>query len=245
MPKLKFNHHELLPDDLTLVINGRRNAGKTTLLFKLLMTPGVLDYNNLMIYSENVNQFLYQFIEHGFKNKLKKDMIRNLLSTYENDDRLDEEDIEEMCLVTAGDPDNIEKQNPITVKVTKNINDFDVSKLDKSRKNLIVFDDCGSDRDQVIQDKFFRSGRHSKCACIYLTHRFHEPGLKSLRVNFSAFVFFEQPRKVLEQLTRDINLGMDNQAFYQLARQAWAKPKERNYLFINPELEERVLISPF
>ena len=73
------------------------------------MTPGVLDYNNLMIYSENVNQFLYQFIEHGFKNKLKKDMICNLLSTYENNDRLDEEDIEEMCLVTAGDPDNIEK----------------------------------------------------------------------------------------------------------------------------------------
>ena len=56
--------------------------------------------------------------------------------------------------------------------------------------------------------------------------------------------FFEQPKKVLKQLTRDINLGMDNWEFYQLARQAWAKPKERNYLFINPELEERVLVSP-
>ena len=211
MPKLKFNHHELLPDDLTMVINGRRNAGKTTLLFKLLTTPGVLDYNNLMIYSENIHQFLYQFIEHGFKNNLKKTVIGDLLRAYEMDDRLDEEDIEEMCLVTARDPDNIETHNPITVKTTKNINDFDVSKLDKTKKNLIVFDDCGSDRDQVIQDKFFRSGRHVKCACIYFTHRFHEPALKSLRVNFSTFAFFEQPKKVLEQLTRDINLGMDNQ----------------------------------
>ncbi len=245
MPKLKFNHHELLPDDLTMVINGRRNAGKTTLLFKLLTTPGVLDYNHLMIYSENIHQFLYQFLEHGFESDLKKTVIGDLLTTYENDDRLDEEDIEEMCLVTARDSDSIEKHNPITVKTTKNINDFDVSKLDKTKKNLIVFDDCGSDRDQVIQDKFFRSGRHAKCACIYLTHRFHEPALKSLRVNFSTFVFFEQPKKVLEQLTRDINLGMDNREFYQLARKAWAKPKEKNYLFINPELEERVLISSF
>ena len=37
---------------------------------------------------------------------------------------------------------------------------------------------------------------------------------------------------VLEQLTRDINLGMDNREFYHLARKAWAKPKERNYLLI-------------
>ena len=89
MPKLKFNHHELLPDDLAMVINGRRNAGKTTLLFKLLTTPGVLDYNNLMIYSENIHQFLYQFIEHGFKNNLKKTVIGDLLRAYEMDDRLD------------------------------------------------------------------------------------------------------------------------------------------------------------
>ena len=63
-------------------------------------------------------------------------MMGDLLRAYEMDDRLDEEDIEEMCLVTARDPDNIEKQNPIAVKTTKNINDFDVSKLDKTKKNL-------------------------------------------------------------------------------------------------------------
>ena len=32
-PKLNFNHHKLLTDDLTIVINEKRNAGKTTLLF--------------------------------------------------------------------------------------------------------------------------------------------------------------------------------------------------------------------
>ena len=242
MPRLNFNHHDLLTNDLTMVINGKRNAGKTTLLFNLLATPGILDFNNLMIFSKTIDQYLYQFIEHGFKNNLKKNVINNLLITYENDDRL-EEDIEEMCLYLAKDSDNIEEQNPITIKTTTNIN---VSKLDKTKKNLIVFDDCSSNRDQVIQTKFFQNGRHSKCACIYLTNRFHQEELKPLRGNTAIFIFFEQPKKILEQLTRDINLGMENQEFYQLARKAWAKPKEKKYIFINPELEEeRVLISPF
>ena len=51
MSKLSFNHHELLTDDLTMAINEKRNAGKTILLFNLLTTPGILDFNHLMIYS--------------------------------------------------------------------------------------------------------------------------------------------------------------------------------------------------
>ena len=51
MPKVKFNHHELLTDDLTMVINGKRNAGKTTLLFNLLTTPGILDFRFFEIIS--------------------------------------------------------------------------------------------------------------------------------------------------------------------------------------------------
>ena len=110
----------------------------------------------------------------------------------------------------------------------------------------MVFDDCSSNKDQIVQTSFFQNSRHFKCACIYLTHRFHQPELRALRGNTSIFVLFEQPRKVLEQITRDINLGMENQEFYQRAREAWATPKEKNYLFINPELEgDRVLFSPF
>ena len=89
LPRLNFNLHELLRNDLTMVINGKCNAGKTTLLFNLLTTPGILDFNKLMIFSKTIDQYLYQFIEHGFKNNLKKDVINNLLITYKNDDRLE------------------------------------------------------------------------------------------------------------------------------------------------------------
>ena len=46
---------------------------------------------------------------------------------FKKDDRLDEEDIEEMCSVIASDSDNVEKLYPITVKTMTNINDFDIS----------------------------------------------------------------------------------------------------------------------
>ena len=104
-----------------MAINGKRNAGKTTLLFKISTTPGILDYNNFMIYSKTIVQYLYQFIEHGFKNNLKKKMINDLSTAFENDDRL-EEDVEEMCFIAARDSENIEKQNPITIRLSININ---------------------------------------------------------------------------------------------------------------------------
>ena len=70
-----------------------------------------------MIYSKTINQHLYQFIEHGFKNNLRKEVINNLLTTFENDDRL-EEDIEEMCLIAARDSENTENQNPINIRLS-------------------------------------------------------------------------------------------------------------------------------
>ena len=197
-----------------------------------------------MIFSETINQYIYQFIEHGFKNNLKKEVIHNLLSIYENNEELEEEDIEGMCLVSAKDSDNRQSQsneqltnNEEYIKISTNINDFDVEKVDKTKKNLMVFNDCSSNKDQDVQTKFFQNGRHFKCACIYLTHRSHQSELKPLRGNTAVFVLFEQPVKVLEQITRDINLGMENQEFDQLARNAWAIPSQKKYLFINLQLE--------
>ena len=54
MPRTVIKHDEIFLEDLALIINGRRNAGKTTLLFKLL-TSDKIDYNNLMIYSKTSN----------------------------------------------------------------------------------------------------------------------------------------------------------------------------------------------
>ena len=106
---------------------------------------------------------------------------------------------------------------------------------------MTVEKDC----DQLTQEEFFQTGRHYKYSCIYLTHRFHEPVLKSIRAYSTCFILFEHSKKVSEKIVRAINIGLDKNNFYRLTREAWANSRERNYLFINPELGDRVLISPF
>ena len=39
-----------------------------------------------------------------------------------------------MCVVSAKGPDNIKEQNTTTIKITIKINDFDVSKLYRTKK---------------------------------------------------------------------------------------------------------------
>ena len=70
--------------------------------------------------------------------------------------------------------------------------------------------------------------------------------LKSISAYSTCFILFEHSKKVSEQIARDINIGMDKNDIYRLAREAWANSRERNYLFISPKLEgDRVLIFPF
>ena len=247
MPRLRFQHSDLLTNDLTMIINGRRNIGKTTLLFNMLTTPGILDFNNLMIYSKTNEQFLYRFLRYGFENNLKKEWINHLLKVFENDNNLEENDIKELCKSTAEKyPDSVNREE-ISVLISNDINKFEVTKLNKNKKNIMCFDDSSSDRDQSIQTSFFQKGRHFNCAVIYLTHRFHEPMLKPIRGNTSVFCLFEISQKILQEIYRDINLCMGRQEFYQLASSAWSDPEERNYLLINTESsqDKRVLVSPF
>ena len=153
-----------------------------------------------------------------------------------------------MCEETTRDfPETVvSEKDVIKVHISDNINDFQLKKLDKKKKNLMVFDDSSEDRNQIIQIDFFQSGRHNKCSCIYLTHRFHAEVLKPIRAFATCFVLFEHSRRISEQIVRDINIGMEKKEFYQITNEAWEKPREKNYIYINPELEgERVLISPF
>lgn len=264
-------HGDKLPDDLTLVINGARNSGKTTLLTKLIFNLDELtvankrgrfytlktdlhqitrdykiDYNNILIYAKNQNQFLYQFIKHGIENKIKFSNIGILIETFFRQN-LDVDEIEELCKRYAEEyPLNVDQNMNITITISDDINVFDLNKLDKKRKNLIIFDDCSEDKNQDVQINFFQNGRHHNCSCIYLTHRFHTHGFTRIRTNTSAFILFEQNQKVLEQLMRDININKEKNEFYSYARSAWTRNNNdvKKYIYFNADSKE-LLISPF
>ena len=82
-------------------------CGKTELLFNMLTRPGVLDFNNLYIYTPTTNQTAYQFIEHGFSNNLTKEAINYLFHAYEEDEDIDVS-IEDFCKEGSKKPEMVD-----------------------------------------------------------------------------------------------------------------------------------------
>ena len=69
-----------------MLIIGASGCGKIQLLFKMLLTPNFLDYDNLIIFSKTVYQEEYQILYHGIKNRLSKESI---IKIFEEQDKFD------------------------------------------------------------------------------------------------------------------------------------------------------------
>ena len=60
----RFNHCEKLQaDPFMCLIAGGTGSGKTYLLFQMLTTPGILDYERLVILTTTPNQPYFQVFE--------------------------------------------------------------------------------------------------------------------------------------------------------------------------------------
>jgi len=73
-------HHDLFPENFRMLIVGQSGSGKTTLLMQLLLTPNLLNYDKLYIFARSLHQPEYQCLIEGFKNKLHKSDILNMLN---------------------------------------------------------------------------------------------------------------------------------------------------------------------
>ena len=60
------------------MIIGKSGCGKTTLLIKLLLRPGWLDYNNINICGISLFQPEYHILKKAFEEKLPKEVIIRL-----------------------------------------------------------------------------------------------------------------------------------------------------------------------
>ena len=73
-------HHEAFPENFRMLIVGQSGSGKTTLLMQLLLTPNLLNYDKLYVFARSLHQPEYQCVIEGFKNKLHKSDILNMLN---------------------------------------------------------------------------------------------------------------------------------------------------------------------
>ena len=73
-------HHESLPYSIRMLIVGESGSGKTTLLMRLLLEDGLLNYENLYVFS-SLHQPEYQCLIHGLNNGLSKATIASMLNS--------------------------------------------------------------------------------------------------------------------------------------------------------------------
>jgi hypothetical protein len=193
----KFINHQNIPNALAMVIVGRRNSGKTCILLQMLLNKDFLDYDNLLVFTKTDGQAKYKLLYHGFKNGLSKESIKSL---FINQEKFNKIPIPSLCEYYA-------QQHPEkpTIKCLLRSDSTKIPQpesLDKNKKNLIIFDDC-IDENQDLAKKYFTRGRHSSCNVIFITQNFVQLDRHSIRGQANFFILFKQLNTDLTRFFKD------------------------------------------
>ena len=134
-------HHEAFPENFRMLTVGQSGSGKTTLLMQLPLIPNLLNYDKLYVFARSLHQPEYQCLIEGFRNKLHKLDILNMLNAGHLI-RKKQSSIEELALGLRLDNDeNGIEPSTIEGEFYSSPGDIpDSSELDKTVRNLMVFD---------------------------------------------------------------------------------------------------------
>jgi hypothetical protein len=216
--RMFFNNHPNLSSSFRMLIIGSSGSGKTSLLTTLLLEPGFIDYDCLYIFTSTKSQQEYQLLYHGYSNGLTKESIASIML---NQTEFKGVPISILCKKYA----DLHKQNGgISVILTDKLNDLiPPDKLDKTKKNLIVFDDCVNAKNQNILSNYYSKGRHNNCNCIYLSQSFFDLE-RMIRLNSNILILFKLSQRNKSDIYNSIvGTMMDRSEFYSIADNAWSQ----------------------
>jgi len=105
----------------------------------------------------------------------------------------------------------------------------DPADLDKSIRNLMVFDDNMTDKNQDPAANYFTRGRSANCDSNYLSQNYTKLPLHTVRSNSHIMIFFNSSPLVVEQLFRNFaSLDMELSEFKNICKTAW----RHKYIFL-------------
>ena len=196
--KPQFTNDPLVPNSIRGLLIGASNCGKSSLLFRMILQPNFIDYDNLYIFSKSLNQQEYQLIINGYMNHLTKEDIIHL---FEVGEKLKDVDMKSICEFYSHEYDC---KGKITVSAFNSSTVIpDPSSLDSAKKNLMIFDDVIMEKQDKISDYYTRS-RHNNTQCFYISQNVMKIPKSTVRENANLIILFKLSdadiRNVHEQL---------------------------------------------
>jgi hypothetical protein len=187
----------------------------------LLLRPGWLDYNNLNVFGKSLFQPEYRIIKTAFEQKLPKEFIIQLFSMR---DEITQRNVDPLTVLEEVGRDNTLKSD-IQCKFYESSEDVpDPKDLDKTKKNLMIFDDLQLEK-QSTCEKYYIRGRHSNVDCFYLAQNYFRLPRQTIRENANFICLFPQDLKNVNHIYNDhVSSDMSKDEFRSLCKRAWTQP---------------------
>ena len=233
IPKKTKAHSNLLPDSFRCLIIGQSGSGKTALLMRMLLEENILDYNKLFVFGRSLHQPEYKILKTGFEYHLPKCQITEIIK---HDSIINElnDNPEHVAAGLAQNLDDNEKGD-ISCEFYEDPSDIpDPRDFDERDKNLIIFDDIMTDKNQSAPGAFFTRSRHNNIDCIYISQNYYHLPRHTIRCNSNFLILFNLDPIDTDHLYRDSGASVDFKdinKFRQLCERAWSK--KYGYLVID------------
>ena len=160
--------HLLLPKGIRGLIMDKSGCGKTTLLIKLLLRPGWLDYNNIHFLGKSLFPPEYHILKKAFEEKLPNEVIIRL---FENQNEITDLGISPISIVEEMAKE-IRNKSDVECNFYQSADDvLDSRELSSEKRNLMVFYDLLLEKQNTCESHYL-SGRNSNFDCFYLAQNY-------------------------------------------------------------------------
>ena len=216
-------HSYLLPRDIRAIIVGKSGAGKSVFLTYLLLEPGMLDYDNLVVCGPSLHQPLYNIMNRGFSKNMSKKQVRGCFEMHDGivnehgsiDDFFDEYD--KRC------------KGGINAHFIEDVDLIpDPSEFDDAKKNVLVLDDVLLGPQGAIEEMYTR-GRHNGIDTFYIAQNYFKLPRQTVRENSNFIVLFPQDMKNLNHIYNDhcAGDGISCSEFHDFCSSVWRSGKHK------------------
>lgn len=178
------------------LIIGKLGCGKTSLLLRMLLLPKWLDYENLFVFGKSLHQPEYKLLKSGLEKGYNKNEVLKLLK--EGGGNIDS--------YIKNLPKKRSKQK-CRVNYFENSNEIpDPKDVKSDKKNLFIFDDIMTDKNQSKAEDFYTRGRHNNTSSIYISQNYHKLPRQAIRSNANVLILFQLPEKYLRHIHEQISV---------------------------------------